>query len=317
MFFTFEFKEFSKYLLQLRINLGLSRPDVSKMTGLNEDTIRRIESNSSIPKFETLILLSRAYKTDLLLDLHSLTKDPELVYIYNTIDIVLTQHDENQIKFLINKFIKYTESSSNSPCFDVVENSQVIGLLNELLADIKNVNKDKKEYRKSINKCYDLLRKNNIKLTEKNYKDFKYTYIEKRILYFIACIFFELDKYEESLDILLFLYNQVDLFKAVNIPEHRINISIIYMISYNYHMQDLHEKALYYTEKGIDYCLYSTMSFNLSALYFRKGVSEYNLGNLEESKSDLKKSLNLVEISENQKLFEIYQELVKKYFKEL
>lgn len=56
---------FGKELRDIRIKLGLTQNDVSGLTGINTETLRRIEGGRVMPKFETLSNLSSVYKVDL------------------------------------------------------------------------------------------------------------------------------------------------------------------------------------------------------------------------------------------------------------
>lgn len=59
-------KHFSKIMLDLRIQLGMSQKDVHKLTGISLGGIRSIESGKVVPKIETLKILSPIYKHNLI-----------------------------------------------------------------------------------------------------------------------------------------------------------------------------------------------------------------------------------------------------------
>ncbi|WP_132995926.1 helix-turn-helix domain-containing protein [Sporanaerobacter acetigenes] len=61
----FNLISFGEALRNIRGELALTLDDVSELSGINSETIRRIELGKVIPKFETLELLSLAYKQDL------------------------------------------------------------------------------------------------------------------------------------------------------------------------------------------------------------------------------------------------------------
>lgn len=44
------------------VNLGITRKAVSHMSGINEDTIRRLERDGNMPNVYTLCLLCKAYE---------------------------------------------------------------------------------------------------------------------------------------------------------------------------------------------------------------------------------------------------------------
>lgn len=56
---------FGEKMQRIRKQIGLSRDTVAEQSGVNRDTLRRIEKGEVIPKFETLEILSPIYHTDL------------------------------------------------------------------------------------------------------------------------------------------------------------------------------------------------------------------------------------------------------------
>lgn len=63
----YDLKGFGNELKKLRLSLTLKQSDVTKLTGVNEDTLRRLENGLSIPKIETLDNLSFVYKINLMI----------------------------------------------------------------------------------------------------------------------------------------------------------------------------------------------------------------------------------------------------------
>nr|WP_300005478.1 helix-turn-helix transcriptional regulator [Tissierella sp.] len=61
----FYIAKFGKALRNIRKDLSLTLSKVTLLSGVNSETIRRIESGKVIPKFETLEFLSNVYKVDL------------------------------------------------------------------------------------------------------------------------------------------------------------------------------------------------------------------------------------------------------------
>ena len=67
MFYSYDLSNFGIELRSIRQKNGYTQNYVKELTGVNEDTLRRIENGTVIPKYETLEILSSLYKTDLLL----------------------------------------------------------------------------------------------------------------------------------------------------------------------------------------------------------------------------------------------------------
>ncbi len=78
-------------------------------------------------------------------------------------------------------------------------------------------------------------------------------------------------------------------------PNDYLYPKICYNLAYTYHRLDLHEKALKYSNLGIDYCIKNRNYNGLNLLYFRKGIAEYFLG-YNDYKDSLENSVNFSEI---------------------
>lgn len=61
----YDLKGFGSELRRIRKSLHLSQKQVRDAIGLNEDTLRKLENGSSMPRIETLDLLSITFKTDI------------------------------------------------------------------------------------------------------------------------------------------------------------------------------------------------------------------------------------------------------------
>lgn len=55
MFSSYDLTSFSKKLKAIRKSLGFSQTEVYEKTGINSDTLRRLENGMSIPRFDTFI----------------------------------------------------------------------------------------------------------------------------------------------------------------------------------------------------------------------------------------------------------------------
>ena len=93
MFNSYDLSNFGNTLKQIRENLGYSRLQVSDNSGVHIDTIRKIEQGLTIPKYETLEILSPLYKTDLLNLLCKQRYNKSLYQFYKQIDSALINDD--------------------------------------------------------------------------------------------------------------------------------------------------------------------------------------------------------------------------------
>ncbi|MCD5415348.1 MAG: helix-turn-helix domain-containing protein [Clostridiales bacterium] len=90
MFSVYNLVEFGNELRLIRSMNGLTQTKVREITGINEDTLRKIENGLVIPKYETLELLTYIYKTDLLQMLKSYRNNKYLSDIYAELDTIIT-----------------------------------------------------------------------------------------------------------------------------------------------------------------------------------------------------------------------------------
>jgi len=62
---TYDLKAFSIRLREIRKSLGYTQENVVTGTGLSAETLRKLENGISIPRYDTIEILSMFYKTDL------------------------------------------------------------------------------------------------------------------------------------------------------------------------------------------------------------------------------------------------------------
>ncbi|SDX13189.1 hypothetical protein [Tepidimicrobium xylanilyticum] len=139
-----------------------------------------------------------------------------------------------------------------------------------------------------------------------NYKNFSYSPIEKRILINISTMAYSLYVDETYLNLLshirTLLYEDNILF-----PKSVINLATLYYIKGEY------EKSLYFSDKGIEYCIKNKSLDILPKFFFRKFTSELNLGfkNYEET---LRKAIFLAEINDQEYIKNIFIRNAEKYY---
>ena len=89
---------------KLREVNGYSQIDVQALCGINPDTLRRLENGYTIPKYETLELLSQVYKVDLLNLLRRYRSNEKLYSYYERLDILISRYDIESIRNLEKDF---------------------------------------------------------------------------------------------------------------------------------------------------------------------------------------------------------------------
>lgn len=103
MFSTYDMKNFGVAIRTIRESLNLTRKKVSEYLGIHTDTLRKIESGSVIPKYDSLEMLSQLYKVDLLNLLRTHRYNSNLENIYESLDHFLINEKIENILELKNK----------------------------------------------------------------------------------------------------------------------------------------------------------------------------------------------------------------------
>ncbi|WIV13365.1 helix-turn-helix transcriptional regulator [Proteiniborus sp. MB09-C3] len=271
---------FGKELRRIRKQFKLTLRDVSELSGVNCDTLGRIESGKVIPKYETLEFLSPIYKQDInTLFLKYRINNYSIFYDiqakleakidrdeFNTLDIEVKAL-EKLPKFIIGRFYKnYIE--------------QMI-----LLAKAIILYKNKHENDDALNKLTEAMKLTNPSFILDDYNSFIYSPMEIRILMNMALVLNRLDNSEKHLEIMEFC---IDTIKPKNeiYPKICHNLSSAYMKNKNY------KKTLELSLDGIKACQRYRNYYRLSLLYYDKGIAEYEL-NKNEYIQSLKTSLTL------------------------
>lgn len=279
----YDLKHFGSEIRSIRNSLDLTQNDVSKLSGVHVDTLRKIEKGKVVPQQETLDLLSSVLKTDL----------NKLLLNYRFHDYYAFEELKNRIESKIDrdKFetlsveledLKTLLNSTSHPYF--------ISAINQLVLLIESIilNKKYDKPNESLDKLVDAIKITTPKFSLDKYTSYVYNSMELRILMNIALLMNKLESTGKSLEIMEFCMKSVE-------PNDNIYPKICYNLSYTYHRLAMNEKALEYSILGIDYCNKHRDYNGLNLLYFRKGIAEYLLG-YDSYKDSLKKAISFSEI---------------------
>lgn len=302
-------QDYGDKIKSIRVNLGYSRERVSALTGINRDTIRRIEKNETIPKIETLELLSSCYRVNLL---SLLTHDKEslvLTQMYNDLDFMLNNPDLSSLKSELNTIkIKIDRLSSKDDSKEILQFKKYLDVLEDFYFNQTVKPSD------LIDRLTDILKIENEDFTLRKYSFYNYTFVETRILFTLSTILMIDEKYSNALEILNYLNIHMKYFildaKLLDLMQTKIytNLATIYFL-----MED-DENTIDICDKGIDYCLKNDSMSNLHNLFFRKAVALHYLKN-ERSKIYFQNTLDLIKIKENPELLVIFKNFISKYDK--
>ena len=270
---------FGKRLEEIRKNLNITQKEISRLTGIDAVTIRRIEYGKVVPKLDTLEILSPIFKKDLISLLIQYRFDDYSVFyeIKNKIESKLdddlhTLHTEfEELNILL--------SSTKNPYYKNLIN-QLILLTEAVILYRNNNNNDI-----SLNKLVEAIRITTSNFNLDDYKEFVYSSMEIRILMNMAFIFNKLNHKEKYLEIMEFCMDSVDSNDEIY-PKLCHNLAGVYSRNKDF------KKALKYSNMGIRSCQENRNLNGLSLLYYGKGSAEYRL-NKEDYIESFKTSMYL------------------------
>ena len=278
----FNLISFGEVLRKIRKELNLTLDEVSNLSGVNSETIRRIETGKVIPKFETLEFLSPIYKEDLISMFLKCRLD-DYSYFYEIKNRLERKFDGNKLDTLyveleeLNTYIKYVNSSFYK---NLIE--QLILLIHAIIL-YKNHN----DNTKALNKLIETIKITTPNFSIENYSFFIYSAIEIRILMNMGFILNRLGYKAKYLEIMEFCINSVES-NDETYPKLCHNLAGAYMRNKEF------KKALKLSNMGIE-TSQKIRDFNqLSILYYGKAIAEYKLNKVKYKKS-LEISITLCE----------------------
>lgn len=311
MFSDYELSEFSTKMLEIRKNLGYSRESVSSLTGINVDTIRKIEKGVSIPRFETLEILSFLYKIDLLQLLNNYKNNNTITYFYESLNLYLINNNISSFFDLHSDFKNWLKFQNK---YTLVNQSELIQL--EIFFDA--IYHKFSDHNYSLDDVIDelvvALKASIPSFNLKSWKQGNYTLFELRIIYCIASMLLQNGDYNLSKNILNYLLERVDLASYSKQSSDIMSIKLYTLIAYNHHMLDEHANVLKVAEKGIALCQKTGIMDNLPLLLSRKGVALYYLRK-DDFALYLNQAIVLLEIQGNLELANQYKLVNDKYTK--
>lgn len=297
----YDLKNFGIEVRNIRNNLGLTQNDVSKLSDIHVDTIRKIENGKVLPTQETLDLLSPVLKKDL----------NTLLLKYRLHDYHTFEKIKNRLESKLDKGEFETLSIELEDLKALLDNTlhpYFINLIYQLIlmTEAILINYKSKNPHVSLDKLIAAMKVTTPDFTLDNYSNFVYNSMELRILMNIALIINELESVEKSLEIMEYCIKLVD-------PNDDIYPKICYNLAYTYHRLAMDKEALQYSNLGIDYCLKNRNYSGLNLLYFRKGIAEYLVG-YDDYMDSLKKAISFCEILGQYNLKDIFITNCKKYY---
>lgn len=292
MFSTYHLESFGEQLREIRKLNKLTQVNVQNATGINVDTIRRIENGTVIPKYETLELLSTVYKVDILQVLYTFRIDKQVSELYSLLDIAIINGEVDRIKqmCIINERLKELDSRRliNKNEFEQ------LGIFTSTTAhfhDSQNIESDI-----LISKLSDSLNLTILHFDISRFEDFIYSTFEIRILLLIGLLYKKEQRIELSNEILIFCLDYISKKDSDDSTEAQmLRIKLYYNISYNYYKLENDNLALDFADQGISFCMARGSYYCLALLFARKATAQLYLG-VSDYMYTYKKAISLLYI---------------------
>ncbi|HCX78327.1 MAG TPA: hypothetical protein DG577_02835 [Firmicutes bacterium] len=274
MFVSYNLEDFGNELRKIRRSLGFSQSYVQRTVGVNIDTIRKIEGGLVVPRYDTLELLSAAYKQDLLELLKNCRSNRFIMEYYDELDYIITCYDKVAAARLKKKLQDNFSQDIQISMVNPNELTQFIEFVEAIDAYFSSFTLDR-EYSKN-----DLVKALRLTIPDfdlKNFKDYNYSYMEFRILLFISLFIAKEGNYILSNRVQYYILKKIIDKKYTTKYIDFLIINIYFNIAYNYHMLDKHAQVIETADDGIAYCLEHRTYHALFSLYYRKGIAQFNL----------------------------------------
>lgn len=309
MFSSYNLEPFGLELKRLRELNGLTQIDVQALCGVNPDTLRRIENAYTIPKYETLEILSDLYKADLLDLLRNYRSNEKLYNYYDRLDSIISNYNIKILQDLSADFEEFLEDGKK----DLITPSTYdqFKLMIKGIGQYFSTSEEKK-----LQSLYTFIKALKLSIHDfelMSYSQFNYNIIEKRLLILIALGLAEHKDYELSNNYLNMVINNMDIKSRLEYNVSLLIIKVYFQLSYNYHSLSDDLKALKYANKGIEYSVRNNIMFGLYVLYYRKAVAEFLLGQ-DNHIDSFNKSITILEIQNKLELASIYKDITKEKY---
>lgn len=253
MIATYDMTKVGLEIKSIRKSLGHTITDVSRYTGISESTIKQIEAGKSIPRLDTVQILSSFFKHDLLSTLLNGIKNSNIDTFIKVLAQATANGDSVQMNNLLQEIQTYMECNVITP----IENkdlTQIVLYLKGLRTVSVGILTENNHHEEAIHYYTEALKINNTTFSIELFDNFKYTAVEMNILFSAAVSMGVLRNCIESNKILFFVLRYCNNFVFSDSISPKLLSKIFNAISYNYHRMDNHEKALHYARVGIKHC---------------------------------------------------------------
>lgn len=307
MISALDMKAFGRQLAEIRRQARITQREVYEQTGLNEDTLRRIEQGKVVPKYETLDILSRVYKINLSVILSSYRTDAKLTEIIDLLDEVMVGDPpkiKKQLQKLSQEVEEYEMATVTKP-----EEIELLKAFFEISSSVLSPNF--KGPGKSILMLEEVLRESIPGFSWDQFESFRYSELELRLLLLAGLIYHRHNNYERAIPILKFSLDYIELTKGHSTESSlMVQIKIYYGLSYAAYKQEQDKASLEYADLGLKICQENRSVYLMELLLARKGIAYYYLKNPDFMKP-FRQAFHLLKAFDNQPMMEYLVRSIK------
>jgi len=294
---------FGSKIRAIREELNYTRLQVDQLTGVNKETLRKIEKGDVVPKLTTLQLLSAEYRIDLIKLFNTYKDNNILLNTNNLIDNIMMNHADSTDSLDAYKILDKDIKSYN--LIDPIEIEQFNSFLTYLPMS-QYPDKDKKKA--AIDGLIKAVSIRHVHFTIENMTKFSYSYIELRILFLIGVVYAELKDPKLSNYIFSTVHEHLEIDEYSSSKSKQLYIKLLINIAYNQHSLNNPSKVLEVAEHGISICNTYNSSYLLEALLYRKAVALHELKK-PEALNTFKQVRAILEIKGYDQQLELYSKI--------
>lgn len=287
---------YGEYIRKLRTKHGYTMEDVYHRTGIHRTTLSKIEKGNSIPKIETLQLLSLLFNVDLI---SMISKYCNLNYevIGQELDLIkgdIADEDTTRVKALYDMLIERKEHEIlDETTLKHLEKQCIFLKVFYETHHPKPYNLSKKKWNEDIRKLE--------RLIDETDMNNEYSYLDYQISFLIAGLYRKNNDFQksiEALDAIATVINQSFLEQETVVE---LNLILYSNYVFVYSILEKYDQCLEMSNKGIELSLEHSNFIAIHFFHLRKGISLFYL-NRKDYVEEIKKAMYLLEVMNKQKM---------------
>jgi len=265
--------EFGKALKEIRLSNGFSTYYVHENTGIKRETISKIENGKTLPRYDTLDILSVLYKVNL----HLLFEEKRTVkiftMIYKTIDDLLISFDLLNLKTLEKQYKELRNMKINDTVIDLHDLDKFESFIGLLTAHYEPESNPYPKIKKIVFLLTKLENGTIDDVLSKQYFDL----LDLRLVSLLSAYLRKIKEFDDSISLLELILEKINSYDMFPTLSYKLHIKTAHNISYQYFNIEDYEKSLHYADYGIELSNAMNSNYILGQLYSRKCIAQIRL----------------------------------------